>query len=247
MRFAQGGAGFVAPGDNPVQIDLSSLDFQAGFGFVSGIDMRAYQSYILNLRITGPSMADTDVMLVGLLWSAEPFNGATENFQDLYTLYPSNAPGSNVFYLTDVCHGSYLEIYFVDSLGAGYTANIVANMYGSYRPVSSTFVRSNGELVLYQSRDVGMAGGSNNGGFAGSFGYGRGYASLLSGAGGGARMEIQYGGNPVLTDSLSTAVANTRVTKEIIMPRQQMLVTVFNTGAGVSTIDSYVIQQLDPY
>lgn len=246
MRFEQGGAGFAPPIDNPVLLDSRTL-LNVGTTFNTGIfyDMRAYQSYALKLELTGGTFATNDMMNVFLKFFMAP-NAAAQNFVDDYRIYRTDITGSSPFYLTDVCHGSWMQ-FQIDNFdpGAGANTNLSYQLYGSYRPVSNTFLRSGSDgLVLWKNNSF-LAGGANAQGKA-FMAYGPAYLVLQPLSSAGATLDIRYGEESAVVDELVVPAGTALGTKQIVLPRRQMNVTVINNSVGNQSVRSCIYQNLQP-
>ena len=62
-------------------------------------------------------------------------------------------------------------------------------------------------------------------------------------------MEIRLGGTGVNSTRyvLTAGAANTRITQEIVLPRQQAYVVLTNTAGGLQTVRGNIFQQVDPF
>lgn len=235
--------GPAGPVDNPVLLASESVLAvpTGGVSYDTAIlDMRAYNSYAIQLRAEGGTYTDTDLIQMQFRFYADPA-GAIETFNDTYRIYKTNINGSSRFELTDPVHGAYMKMTLFDPNGTARGYDLTYSLYGSYRSIPSTWLRTCPDGVITERRAALLAAAGTDV-RAARLGYGRAMASLLSGAGGGATLTITYGGS-TMSDVLSVAAANTRTTKEIILPRYQPRVTITNTGAGASTIDAHIIQQ----
>jgi hypothetical protein len=210
------------------------------------LDMRAFQSYNLRLRLEDGTFTDRQIVGLNVVFYMEP-SGTSETFEDNFALYKTNIVNSSPFSITDVCHGSWMRMQVVDYFSVNASVNLTYELYGSYRPTSNTFVRnSTQELQLYLQSAL-LNAGANDGGRLGNFAYGPGYIVLRSGAGGGCTLDITYGEDNTAFDQLKILTADTVATKQIVMPRKQMRGVITNNGAGVSTIRASIFQQLQPF
>jgi hypothetical protein len=233
--------GIAGPVDNPVLLD-SQESYPTPFGsyFTNVLDVRAYNSIAMKVECTGGTYTDTDLIEIDIKWYADP-DRQILTFEDQYKIYKTNILGSGAFKLTDAVHGAYLTVDFYDPNGAGRTYDLDFYLYGSYRSVPATWLRTTPAYVVKEQRGANMAAGATLTETC-RLAVGRCMASLLSGAAGGARLTINYAGS-TMSDVLETTVANTRVTKEIVMPRWQAKMIIVNTSAGIQTIDAHIIQQ----
>ncbi|HET6215356.1 MAG TPA: hypothetical protein VFE14_20995 [Micromonosporaceae bacterium] len=235
--------------DSPVLLASETIkSLAANFTYLSPtIDLRPFESYGLVVRLEDGTMNTTDIIGVDLSFYAEPLLSADSLiFVDYFEVLKTNILGSSVFRLSDVVHGPYLKMTIFDPNVVGRTVVLTYRLYGSYRPLANTFLRTAADGVLYQTRSV-LGAGANNGGSAARLGYGRGLAVLVSGAGGGATMDIRYSNSTIVDEQLVAAAANTRISKELVLPRDQAVVTITNNGAAGSTIDAYILQQISPF
>lgn len=239
--------GFTSPVDQPVLLkSRDALTFQ-DFYSSGAIDLRAYQSYALMLRLENGTLLTTDVVDLDLFFYMDStLSSNAEVFDDSYTIYKTDILGSSRVQISDICHGSFMELSLTDPFVTGRTGQLTYRIYGSYRPIANTFLRTSPNGMIYGQRRI-LAAGANDGGQAARLAYGRGRAVLVSGAGGGATMDIAYGGSTVTDDVLVAGAANTRVTQEIILPRIQARVTITNTGAAGSTIDAFIVYERNPF
>lgn len=247
MKFQQGGAGFTAPTDNPVllasedHLNLNNLFFyQSSF-----LDMRAFQSWALKLDLTDGTMTSRDVTTAVIRFYMAP-TAADSNFADSYVMYKTNISDSSTVYITDVCHGSWMTIEFFDTNSVNRTVDLTYKLWGSYRPVSNTFLRTKAsKLIVYNAR-ANLAAGAVSTPRPGVLAYGPAVLGLRSGAGGAATIDITFG-EDIHFEQLKVGAANTVATKAIVLPREQMIATITNNGAGASIIDAYVVQSLQPF
>jgi len=236
----------ATPADQPVLLaSQTGMNIAAGAGYASPtIDIRAYNSYLLFIRAEAGTYLDTDTIQIELDFFTTPAGVpglAGRHYHDKYIIFKTDAPGSSRFELTDLAHGPYMTMNIYNNQLVARTFNLTFELWGSYRSLPATWLRTAPDGILAEQRFAAMAPAAVQSMNA-FLGYGRGIASLLSGAGGGATMEIIYG-NATARDVLVAGAANTRVTKEIIMPKWQPRVTITNNGAGVSTIDWHIFQQ----
>lgn len=235
--------GPAGPVDNPVLL-ASETALAVPTGGVayntSILDMRAYNSYAIQLKAEDGSYLVTDLIEMQFRFYADPA-GAVETFTDQYRIYKTNILGSSTFELTDPVHGAYMKMILFDPNATARGYNLTYSLYGSFRSVPSTWLRTCPNGVITERRAALLGAGLSDV-QAARLGYGRAKASLLSGVGGGATLTIAYGGS-TMADVLTVAGANTRITQEIVMPRYQPRVTITNNGAGASTIDAHIIQQ----
>lgn len=247
MQFAATD-GTAGPVDNPVLLmSADGLTLSDYFAYESPIlDVRAFQSFSMFLTLQGGTFTNTDLALVSLDFYADP-SGTYESkgFSDEYTLYKTNILGSLPFRITDVVHGAYMQLSVTDIISVGRSVQLSYQLYGSYRQAPGTSVRVAPNGVVYEQRASLAASGTNA--QPAYLGVGRAMASLASGAAGGATMWIDYGsngGSVVQRYELKATAANTRVTREILMPKQQGRVTLKNDATATQTIEGFIIQEV---
>lgn len=246
IQFAEA-VGFAPPIDDPVLLKSESALtlVGAGFNYLSGIlDVRAFHSFNLSLELTNSTFLVTDVATVVISFYADSA-GAVKIYEDQFTIYKTDITLSNPLRFTDVCHGPWMRLQIFNTNSVARNVNLTYQLYGSYRVTANAFLRSDPDGIPYQRRVVFPgAGGTDT--IKARFAWGRARAVLVSGAGGGATLTLAYAGSTVVDDVLTTAAANTRVEKEIILPRWQAEVTILN-GAGAGTVDAFVIREIPPF
>ncbi len=250
MRFEQGGAGFTAPVDEPVLLASEDTFLLEDYFFYESplLDMRAFQSYNLRLRLEDGTYTDRHIAEVAMVFYMKP-SGTDETFTDNFVIYKTNLSHTSPFSLTDVCHGSWMRLQVLDYFSVGKTTYLSYELYGSYRPTSNTFIRnSTNELQIYSDTQS-LAAGAVSTGVLGQFAYGPAYLIMKSGAGGGCTIDLKYGEDNNAFDQLiiPAASADTVATKQIVLPRKQMRAIITNTGAGANVIRAGVFQQLQPF
>jgi hypothetical protein len=235
----------ATPADSPVLLDSKSV-FQITDAIsytTPTLDVRPYNSFFMFIRAEDGTYLDTDTLEVDLNFYTTPAGvpgAAGRSYHDKYIIFKTNILGSTRFELTDLMHGPYMRMTVFNDQGVARNFNLTFELWGSYRDLPATWLRTTADGVIHEGREVLGAGAAVTRRV--KLGYGRAKASLLSGAGGGATMAIRYGAS-TMNDVLVVAAANTRVTQEIVMPRWQPQVTITNNGGAGSTIDWHIIQQ----
>lgn len=237
--------GFTEPVDNPVligettnfNIDLAPDHYESPL-----IDLRAYNSYILTLRATKGTYVDTDTIRILISFYATPTT-TDIHYQDSYTIFPTNAAGSSLFNLTDIAHGPYMRLWIENDQSVPRDFNLTYQLYGSYRQLPATWLRTAPNGVLAEYREF-LGAGANVTRLS-KLGLGRAMVTLASSPSGGAALQIRYASS-ILQDDLVAPGAAQRVSKEIIMPRLQPRIIVTNNAGAADFVDFYIVQQFYP-
>jgi len=243
--------GFAAPIDDPVLLDAqTAFTFGNGPSYLSPMmDVRAFNSFAIKAEATGGTMLVTDLWAMEINFYADNSGAAAANvFADQFLMYPSGFANGGFLRWTDQMHGSWMQIAVSDPLSVGRTLNLAYRVYGSYRPMSNAYLRASNNGQLYSTARV-LGAGANDGGAPCQLGHGLAQATMLSGAGGGATMDIRIGGSTVTENryQLVAGAANVRVTQQFILTKQQPFVLITNNGGAVSTIRSSIYLQVQPY
>jgi hypothetical protein len=238
----------ATPVDDPVVIQTLTLQ-SVGLGspYTSPThDIRAYASYGLKLNAEDGTYAATDQLSVTITFYADAA-ATIPLFIDKYTIFKTNILGSAPFRLTGQALAGWMTVALSDPNATGNNVNVTYNLVGSFRALTNTYLRMTQDGELY-SRAASLAAAATDATPA-KIGYGRAMAVLLSGAVGPATMEIRLGGTGVNSTRylLTAGAANTRVTQEIVLPRQQAYVVLTNTSGGLQTVRANIFQQVDPY
>lgn len=244
--------GFTQPVDNPVTLaSLPATVLPAGlFNATEILDMRAFNSVLLRLDATnggGATFLDTDVLRIDIVYYADAL-GNIVTFRDQYMIYRTDlggSPGSGQFQFTNIAYGPYMQMFLGEETAGGRTLQVAYDLLGSYRALGAiprllSGTESNG--LLYR-RNAAYAAAPASNVSAALMAYGRAQATLVSGAAGGATMTIAFAtlGGPY-NEELVAGAANTRVTREFIIPKRQMRVTVTN-NAGAQNIQAWISLQ----
>lgn len=241
--------GFTDPIDNPVLLDSGAQQITNAY-FSPILDVRAYNSLGLNIQAEtggGSTFLATDLWEMRVEYYADPL-GATLVFWDTYRMYGTNLLGSQPIRFTDQLHGAYMQLRATDPFATGRTFRLTHQLYGSYRPMSNAFFRASPDGVLYDN-GAALAGGAATAGERAIMGHGWAMATLESGAGGIATMDIRLNGTAATDNKyrLVTTGANQRVTQQIILPKRQAFVVLTNNGAGASTVRGAIYMLHQPF
>lgn len=241
--------GFTDPVDNPVSLDTTT-DLVTNSYFSPVLDVRAYNSFGLNIETEtggGATFLSTDLWELRVEFYADQA-ATTLLFWDTYRMYPTNLLGSQPIRFTDQMHGAYVQVRITDPFATGRTFRLTHSHYGSYRPMSNAYFRASPDGVLYDD-GAALAAGTSTAGARAIMGHGWAMATLESGAGGIATMDIRLNGTAA-TDSkyrLVTTGANQRITQQIILPKRQAFVVLTNNGAALSTVRGAIYMLHQPF
>lgn len=235
--------GFAEPVDNPVLLASETSHLLDAFFFYESaiLDARAYQSYALNMELSGGTWPVNGVLALRVIFFADAA-GTVELFNEKYEFY-SNSP----IPLTDQMHGPWMQISVEDSNSIGNSVNLTYRLFGSYRVMSHAYLRTSDDNVLYDGLAVALAAGTNNGGAPALLGFGPAMLSMIT-TQVPATVDIRIQGTSVnaIRYELTATVANQRIDKLIILPRSAAWVVINNNAAAAATIRAYLIQQVQP-
>lgn len=239
----------AGPVDNPVLLDSTSNLIEGGTYLSDPIDVRAYNSFGLNIEVQnggGATFLSTDLWELRLSFYADAA-ATTLLFWDVYTMYPTNILGSQPIRFTDQMHGAYVTVMISNVFAVPRTMRITHAFYGSFRQMSAPYFRASPDAQLFD-RGTNLAAAANDGGRHANMGYGWAMATLESGAGGGATMDIRLNGVTAAENRyrLIATAANTRVTQQIILPKKQAWVIMTNNGAAASTVRGSIYNLIQP-
>jgi hypothetical protein len=241
--------GFTDPVDNPVLLDSTTGGVTTSY-FSPILDVRAYNSFGLNIETQnggGSTFLATDLWELRVEFYADSA-GSTLLFWDTYRMYPTNLLGSQPIRFTDQMHGAYMQLRITDPFFTGRNFRLTHSLYGSYRPMSNAYFRAAPDGVLYDN-GAALAAGAATAGERAIMGHGWAMATLESGAGGVATMDIRLNGTAATDNKyrLVTTGANQRVTQQIILPKRQAFVVLTNNGAAPSTVRGAIYMLHQPF
>lgn len=245
--------GFAVPVDDPVElVQFGPTIVTPALGHSSPVmDVRAFNTIYLRFDgdgLGGATWAAADVMNVSIAYYADPA-GTILTYQEEYLIYSTSLggfPGSGPLQFVDNAYGPYAQLTVFEEVGAGRTLRLDYQIFGSYRlvtniPRARCQVEPNGTLYRI---NINLGGAGVNTSKA-LVGYGRALVSLQTGAAAaGATLAWTYAGATLMGDSITVAAANTRVNKEIILPKKQAEFTLTNLAAGAAQLQAYMILQL---
>lgn len=237
--------GFTEPVDNPVTlVSVDDLLLQNFFGYNSGVlDVRAYQSFAMRMSFAGGTWLNSDLLGVTLRWYHNPAGlNSQVIYEDEFVLFNNSAVP-----LTDQMHGPYMRVLVDDFLSVNRSTLMDFTLLGSYRPMSGAYLRSAEDGVLLSTVAVALGAGLSTAGTPASLGFGPAMVSMISDQA-TASVSIRIGGTGInsQTYTLDAPVANTRVEKFIILPKQACWVVITNNAAAAATIRVKIVQQHSP-
>lgn len=247
MRFDQQQQ-TATPIDDPVLLDSESALTLSNFFFYETpiLDVRAFNSYGIEMRLENGTMTATDLIEVSMEFYADSA-GTTLLFSETYVLFKTNLGGSGRLRLTDQMHGAYLKMWVSDYLSVNRTVQLTYQLYGSYRPMANAYLRSSDDSLLFDVFRA-LAAAANDGGDRAKLAYGQAMVRLVSDQV-PVTLDIRYNGTNVnsIKYTLTATVANTAVEKIIILPRSQMFVTITNNAAAAANIRAQITQLVQPF
>lgn len=244
QAFAWGeSVGFAAPIDNPVlmagETDLLLEDFW--FYQTDVLDVRAYNSYALNMEFNNGTWADDGVIDLFIDFYADAA-ATILLFSERYQFFHnSDIP------LSDQMHGPFMQVSVEDSNSTGESTELTYRLFGSYRVMSHAYLRSSDDNRLYDTVSVNMAAGTDDGGGAAKLGFGPAMISFISSQV-PAKVDIRIEGTSTnaIVYELYATTANVRTEKFIILPRTAAWVVMSNQSGAVATLRAQLNQQVQP-
>lgn len=232
----------ATPVDNPILLaSEDALVVQDWFYQTETLDVRAFNSYALQMQFENGTWVISDLVSLYVTFYADPA-GTIEIFTEKYQFYINS-----FVRLTDQMHGPYMRIESDDPNLTGNDVEMTFRLYGSYRQMASGYLRvGTGDLELYD-RSAALAAGANDGGNPARLGFGPMMLSLISTQANGT-VDVRTDGTAA-TDiryQLTAPVANTRVDKMIVMPRDAGWLVLTNNGAAAATVRAFLVQQIQP-
>jgi len=243
MQFAQGQQTATPVDDITTLHTLPSTNVATSYT-TPLIDVRAYNSYGLRLTAQGGSFLDTDMLSVTLTFYADSA-GTTALFIDQYAIFKTNIAGSlSPLKITDQMHGGWMTVTVEDRFATPRDVDIAFTLVGSWRPLGSTYLRTQETGMLYNrlASNVAAAGTDSR---PAELGYGRAMVVLSGTAIGTMQIRLDGTGAGETVYELTLAAAG-RVTQEIVLPRIQSYVVITNTSGAVNSYRGRIIQQTEP-